>query len=313
MVFWCGEQVSMTNLPEPSIEHLVAVANELADAAARIVLPYWRVSNLEVESKVEAGRSHGGESPVTIADRAAEEAMRRIIEMRFPEHGIVGEEFGSVRADAEWVWVLDPIDGTKSFITGKPLFGTLIACLHRGSPLVGVIDQCVLKERWVGAMGRPTTLNGSIVSSKGCSKLSEAMMYATTPHMFSEGEETTKYAAMCAAVKRPLYGADCYAYALCSSGWVDLVVEVSVFPSSKHRELRKVWSTGVDLSTRTTQPIEKCPVGCTDGRFCFLISTSISPEIIIIAQLKSRRKKKSCPSLMRKSLAILPDSLSCLP
>ena len=113
-------------------DDLVRLANELADAAGQVILPYWRSPSLDVESKLEIGRSHGGESPVTIADRQAEEAMRALIEARYPQHGIIGEEFGSVRADAEWVWVLDPIDGTKSFITGKPLFGTLIACLHRG-------------------------------------------------------------------------------------------------------------------------------------------------------------------------------------
>ena len=89
--------------------------------------------------------------------------------------------------DAEWVWVLDPIDGTKSFITGKPLFGTLIACLHHGVPVVGVIDQCVLGERWVGVKGKETRLNGKVLSSRGCDALTEAMMYATTPHMFGPG------------------------------------------------------------------------------------------------------------------------------
>lgn len=155
--------------------------------------------------------------------------MRKLIEERYPTHGIYGEEFGQVRTDAEYVWVLDPIDGTKSFITGKPLFGTLIACLHNGVPVIGIIDQCVLNERWVGVVGSGTTLNGKPVTTSGCSELKESMMYATTPHMFGEGEEADKFSAMCSAVLRPLYGADCYAYALVASGFgADIVVEADL-------------------------------------------------------------------------------------
>ena len=125
--------------------------------------------------------------------------------------------------------VLDPIDGTKSFITGKPLFGTLIACLRNGEPIVGVIDHCALDERWIGVVGKGTTLNGKPVSTTGCSELKESMMYATTPHMFHEGEEMTKFKQMCNTVKRPLYGADCYAYAILASGFgADIVVEADL-------------------------------------------------------------------------------------
>lgn len=208
---------------------LVDFAHELADAARAVILPYWR-KPIEVESKVEEGRPVA-ESPVTVADRDAERAMRSMINERYPTHGIFGEEFGSERTDAEWLWVLDPIDGTKSFITGKPLFGTLIACLHRGVPVLGVIDQCVLDERWVGVQGRQTQLNGTPirVNAAAPTSLKGTMMYATTPHMFGAGHEADAYAAMCTAVKRPLYGADCYAYALVASGFgADLVVEADL-------------------------------------------------------------------------------------
>jgi histidinol phosphatase-like enzyme (inositol monophosphatase family) len=125
--------------------------------------------------------------------------------------------------------VMDPIDGTKSFITGKPLFGTLIACLRNGEPIIGIIDQCVLDERWVGVVGRGTTLNGKPVSTSGCSTLGDGMMYSTTPHMFHEGEEAIKFRRMRDAVKRPLYGADCYAYAIVASGFgADVVVEADL-------------------------------------------------------------------------------------
>eukprot|EP00435_Cladocopium_sp_Y103_P026390 s2302_g6.t1 len=147
---------------------------------------------------------------------------------RYPAHGIIGEEFGSVRTDAKLVWVLDPIDGTKSFITGKPLFGTLIALLRDGRPILGVIDQCVLRERWVGANGQ-TVFNKQPIRAGGAMELKEAMMYATTPHMFGEGLETERFEALRSQVKRPLYGCDCYAYGLCASGFgADLVVEADL-------------------------------------------------------------------------------------
>ena len=200
---------------------------QLAEAARAEILPYWR-KPIEVESKIEDHRAVA-ESPVTIADRNAEKAIRALIEARYPQHGVIGEELGSVREDAEFVWVLDPIDGTKSFITGKPLFGTLIGLCHNGVPTIGVIDQCVLKERWVGVAGVRTTLNGSPVKATGQATLGEAMLYATTPHMFNAGFEADRFAALRDQVKRPLYGCDCYAYALVASGFgADLVVEADL-------------------------------------------------------------------------------------
>eukprot|EP00928_Gymnodinium_smaydae_P015040 TRINITY_DN15516_c0_g1_i1.p1 TRINITY_DN15516_c0_g1~~TRINITY_DN15516_c0_g1_i1.p1 ORF type:complete len:320 (-),score=73.07 TRINITY_DN15516_c0_g1_i1:65-1024(-) len=213
---------------DPSVlRPLAKFAEALAEAARKEILPYWR-KPIEIESKMEADRPVA-ESPVTVADRNAEAAMRKLIEQRYPEHGIVGEEFGTVRGDAEFCWVLDPIDGTKSFVTGKPLFGTLIGLLHRGRPVVGVVDQCVLKERWVGVLGLGTTLNGQPVRTRGVSELGDAMLYATTPHMFASGFEADRFAAVRDTVKRPLYGADCYAYVLVASGFgADLVVEADL-------------------------------------------------------------------------------------
>ena len=155
--------------------------------------------------------------------------MREMIESKYPSHGIYGEEFGHIRVDAEYVWVLDPIDGTKSFITGKPLFGTLIALLHLGKPVVGVIDQCVLRERWVGTTGMGTKLNGQRIMAKGCAELKDALLYATTPHMFAQGVEEACFMKLRKNVKRALYGCDCYAYALVASGFgTDLVVEADL-------------------------------------------------------------------------------------
>lgn len=207
-------------------DELIRFAERLADAAGEVILRYWR-RPIEVESKEELHRPIT-ESPVTIADREAEEAMRKLISAQYPSHGIFGEEGGQSGLDSEYVWVLDPIDGTKSFITGKPLFGTLVALLHWGRPVLGVIDQCVLRERWVGANG-VTRLNGRPVRSAGVQRLSDAMLYATTPHMFHAGDEERRFGALRDRVKRPLYGCDCYAYALCASGFgADLVVEADL-------------------------------------------------------------------------------------
>ncbi len=201
------------------LKPFIDLAERLADASGAIVRRYFRTT-LEVEDKPD-------KSPVTVADREAEAAIRELIEEAFPDHGIVGEEYGAVRADAKYVWVLDPIDGTKSFITGKPLFGTLIGLLHEGAAVLGVIDQPVLGERWLGARGRPTTLNGRPVHVRPCGELGRAALYATSPHMF-EGADKQAFARVRDAVKLPLYGADCYAYGLLACGFADLVVEASL-------------------------------------------------------------------------------------
>ncbi len=125
--------------------------------------------------------------------------------------------------------MLDPIDGTRSFITGKPLFGTLISLLHKGIPVIGVIDQCVLNERWLGIAGKQSTLNGEPIRTDGAKTLSDAEMYSTTPDMFQKGDALTKFDAIRSAVRTAHYGADCYAYALVASGFgADVVVEADL-------------------------------------------------------------------------------------
>jgi inositol-phosphate phosphatase/L-galactose 1-phosphate phosphatase/histidinol-phosphatase len=164
-----------------------------------------------------------------VADRAAEAAMRRLINARFPEHGIIGEEYGREREDAEFVWVLDPIDGTKSFISGVPLFGTLIALARAGGPVLGIIDQAILRERWIGAAGWPTTFNGAAIRTRPCAALAAATVFSTSPDMF-HGTDAAAHARVAAAAKLTRYGADCYAYGLLASGFIDLVIEASLKP-----------------------------------------------------------------------------------
>src|SRR3954468_20847748 len=152
---------------------LVALTHSLADAARPIVAQYFRTP-FTIDDKSDR-------SPVTIADREAETAMRAILAKQVPEHGIYGEEHGVERPDAEYVWVLDPIDGTKAFITGLPIFGTLIALLHYGKPVLGVIDQPILGERWLGVSGERSTFNGKPIQARTCPDLARAYMYSTAP------------------------------------------------------------------------------------------------------------------------------------
>jgi inositol-phosphate phosphatase/L-galactose 1-phosphate phosphatase/histidinol-phosphatase len=198
-----------------------ALADELADAAGAVIRRYFR-RKIAVDDKADA-------SPVTIADREAEQAMRALIEARCPADGIFGEEFGALREGAEWVWVLDPIDGTKSFISGIPLFGTLIALLHRGRPVLGIIDQPISRERWRGAAGRPSTHNDEPIEARACPELAAASLFATAPDMF-RGADADGFARLKARVKLTRHGGDCYAYGLVASGFIDLVVEASLKP-----------------------------------------------------------------------------------
>jgi len=208
-------------VPEIDLDTFLALALRLADAAGEVIRPYFR-KPIAVIDKPDL-------TPVTAADRAAEETMRGLIEARFPEHGILGEEFGRAREGAEFIWTLDPIDGTKSFISGVPLFGTLIALTRDRRPIVGVIDQPISRERWVGASGRQTTLNGAAIRCRPCPVLAAATLFATTPDMF-KGEDATSFARVSAAVKLTRFGADCYAYGLLAAGFVDLVLEANLKP-----------------------------------------------------------------------------------
>jgi inositol-phosphate phosphatase / L-galactose 1-phosphate phosphatase / histidinol-phosphatase len=203
----------------PVPAELVALAHRLADAARPIAARYFR-TGVTVDDKSDL-------SPVTIADREAETAMRALLSQHVPEHGVFGEEHGAVRTDAEYVWVLDPIDGTKAFITGLPIFGTLIALLHRGVPVLGIIDQPILKERWIGVTGERSTLNGKAIAVRPCGSLEQAYMYSTAPMMFP-GDYGKSHRALTERVKLFRWGGDCYAYGLLAAGHVDLVVEASL-------------------------------------------------------------------------------------
>ena len=199
----------------------VELAGRLADAVRPIVLNLFRTA-VAVEAKADR-------SPVTAADREAETAMRTMIADPYPDHGILGEEHGSERLEAEYVWVLDPIDGTNAFVTGKPLFGTLIALTRRGRPILGVIDMPALGERWVGARGRATLFDGAPAKTRPCAELGAAWLAATSPQMFA-GAEAAAFERLSAGVRRTVYGGDCFNYGLLASGHLDLVAEAGLKP-----------------------------------------------------------------------------------
>ena len=196
-------------------------ANRLADAAGAVIRPLFRGAWSQEQ---KSDRSF-----VTEADRAAEAAMRRLIEAERPADGIVGEEYGTHNEGASRQWVLDPIDGTTSFIAGRPIFGTLIALLHDGFPVLGIIDQPIGQERWAGRLGEATTFNGTPVKSAPCRELAQAVLATTTPHQFSDHEaDHFMGLAKSVAERKIIYGGDCYNYGLVASGHVDIVCEAGL-------------------------------------------------------------------------------------
>ncbi|MFG1477068.1 inositol monophosphatase family protein [Xanthobacter sp. V4C-4] len=206
----------MTDL---SLDHVADFAGTLADVARTLARAHFRTTTA-FERKAD-------ESPVTVADKAIEAALRAAILARFPGHAILGEEAG-MTGDGHLLWVLDPIDGTKSFITGMPLFGALIAFARGGVPRVGVIEMPALGERWVGGAGG-ATFNGQPARASGCTALDQARVYTSSPDFFTP-DDWARYDALSrrGAIRR--FGGDCYQYGLLASGHCDLVVETALQP-----------------------------------------------------------------------------------
>ena len=199
----------------------LALALALADAAGAVIRPLFR-GQWSHERKDDR-------SFVTEADRAAEAAMQKLIEETFPADGIIGEEYGTRNEGAGRQWVLDPIDGTTSFIAGRPIFGTLIALLQDGWPVLGIIDQPIAGERWVGRIGQPTLFNGQPATARPLKELSDAVLATTSPHLFTNEEaDAFMSVAKTVAEKKIVFGGDCYNYGLVASGHIDLVIEAGL-------------------------------------------------------------------------------------
>lgn len=199
----------------------IALAMRLADAAGAAIRPHFR-SGLVADRKADA-------SPVTQADRAAEEAMRAILKAEAPADTVIGEEMGATAGTSGRSWVLDPIDGTTGFLAGRPLFGTLIALVIEGFPVLGVIDQPILQERWLGVLGQPTTFNGKPVRTRPCGQLANAALATTGPHYFND-HDGSHFMTLAAETdhKRMVMGGDCYNYAMLASGHLDVVCEAGL-------------------------------------------------------------------------------------
>lgn len=208
------------------IPHLLAFADTLADAARAAILPYFRAAPT-VDNK-------GGArfDPVTEADRASERAMRVLIEQHFPEHGILGEEFAEKDATSGYCWVLDPIDGTRAFISGLPSWGVLIALAYEGQPVIGIMDQPYLDERYRGFPGGAELIARgarTALKTRACAELSDAIVMTTDQNLFV-GAEAAAFSRVRDGAKLTRYGFDCYAYAMVAAGHVDCVVESGLKP-----------------------------------------------------------------------------------
>lgn len=252
------------------MQDFVEAAEAAAEAAGRVIRPLFR-SALLVEAKGDA-------SPVTEADRNAELAMRALLRARFPEHGIWGEEFGPEKADAEYLWVLDPIDGTRAFVTGRPLFGTLIGLLRRGRPVLGVIDQPGIGERWIGVAGERTRFRSPLGGTPGCRPcpaLTDAELSCTSPDMF-EPQDRPGFERLRAAARRVTWGGDCYSYGLLALGLVDVVAECTMKPWDWAALVPVVEGAGGRVTGWDGEPLTLE----SDGRVLAVGDPALLPEVV---------------------------------
>ena len=247
----------------PTVDkEIIAFAHRLADEGRRILEKYFR-QKIKIQYKSDL-------SPVTKADTSVERKLRMMIKKKYPKHGVIGEEFKDTQADADYVWCLDPLDGTAAFITGKPLFGILIGLLKKGEPVFGIIEHPVLNERWCGGVNHSTKLNGKYTKIRKCSDISSAILYATSPEMF-EGKNKKSFQRLSKKAKKTLYGADCYAYGLLASGYVDLVAEAKMKPCDFLALVPVVIAAGGMISDWNGKPLNIKSDGCVLASYNLII------------------------------------------
>jgi CoA:oxalate CoA-transferase len=201
------------------LDQATRLTHRMADASGVIIRRYFR-TKIDVDTKGDA-------SPVTKADQEVESRIREMIAREFPNHGIIGEEFDDHNATAEFIWVIDPIDGTRAFIAGRPTFGTLIALLKNGKPVLGLIDQPIVGDRWVGSENHPTLFNGATCTVRPCPDLTGATLATTGPQYFNV-TELARFNALAAKCGNVVYGGDCHNYGLLASGHIDIVLEAGL-------------------------------------------------------------------------------------
>ena len=215
----------MHQFDQTKLDELKSFAEDLADAARQAILPYFRKQNPISEKSTD---SPSGQ-PVTDADLKAETAMRKLISQRYPDHGIIGEEFEDINPGADLSWVLDPIDGTRAFIAGLPIFGTLIGLGHKGKPILGVLDQPILKERFIGT-GSISTLNGKKIRTRNCLSLTDAIYATTDPRMMVGSTQQAILHKLMRLTRVTQFGGNCYAYGMLAAGSIDIIVENDLKP-----------------------------------------------------------------------------------
>jgi myo-inositol-1(or 4)-monophosphatase len=209
-------------MPDPA--SWVAAAEAALDAAGAAIRPYFR-AGLRADLKAD-------ESPVTLADRLAEEILREALRLHFPEYGLLGEEFPATQQDARYIWVIDPIDGTRAFLTGRPSFCTLLGLVEDGVPVLGLIDQPVTGERWIGGRAVPASFKGNFggrIGPRQVRILQDAELSSTAPEAF-EPQAAERFARLKAQCRRVYWGGDAYAYGLLALGQVDIVAESGLKP-----------------------------------------------------------------------------------
>ncbi len=249
----------------------IATAEAAADVAGAVIRPLFR-SALMVEAKGDA-------SPVTEADRGAERAIRAFLADRLPSHGVIGEEYGSDRAGADWVWVLDPIDGTRAFVTGRPLFGTLIGLLHKGRPVLGLIDQPATGERWLGVAGQGIVFTGPFGGTPGCrpcASLAQAELSCTSPEPFAP-ERLAAFERVRKAARRVTWGGDCYTYGLIALGLIDVIVEDTLKPWDWAALVPVIEGAGGRVTDWAGQPLT---LANTQGDIVAVGDAALLPEVV---------------------------------
>ena len=200
-----------------NLDEFASFANDLCDESEKIIKQYFRKS-INIENKED-------ESPVTIADKNTELKIRELITNKYPNHGILGEEFKSKDTESEFTWVIDPIDGTRSFIAGHKDFGTLIALLHKKKPIIGIINCPMHKERWVGINGRATTMNGQRVKTSNKNTLNQSYLSSTGLYMFENDNFKKGFERVIDKTRYHRFGGDCYNYGMVASGYIEIVIE----------------------------------------------------------------------------------------
>lgn len=215
----------MTEPTRLNLKPMLETAHALADASGKAIMPYFR-KPIDIENKAAAGRPL---DPVTAADKASERAIRKYLAKAHPEHGILGEEYGFAESESPWTWVIDPIDGTKAFITGTPLWGTLIGLKHEDRAVLGMMNQPFTGERiWADGKGshwRHASGKSRRLASRACKRLDDAILATTSPDLLAKGRETDTFQMLKSKARFTRYGGDCYGYCLLAAGHIDIIVE----------------------------------------------------------------------------------------